>query len=169
MRGNILDNIDQQGLDRFCFMLVEREKVNKLRRRFYGKHYRVADKLYWEVRKCRLLRDNYHGCRELVDQCEKYQKNYKEVSKFLKDRRKILSLQRKKLNLKISWDSNNNFNFLYAMNISINGDTEFADENSTICRKEIYDRALNYVAECALITGEEAINIYNLDFSKYEE
>lgn len=164
MRGSILDNINQQELDRFCFMLTEREKVNKLRRRFYGKHYRAAERLYWEARKCRLLRDNYSECRKLVDRCEAYQRSYKELSKFLKDRRRTLSSERKKLNLKICWDSSNNFNFIYNA-----GDKEFADETCIIGRKEVFDRSLNYVVESSVFSDKEIKNIYSIDFSLYEE
>jgi hypothetical protein len=169
----IISDLDQQKLDRFCYILYQREKVNRLRLAEYAKANRLKTKLELSIRghggqyynfskkMCEKLYNlSLDEKVEMMKKIGEHSHNYRTLGKFLRSKRKMLTTERKKALMWVCWDGANNFKW-----IRIEGKFRYGQHHHrdyTLFRDKIIERAQNYIMEKHIFGAKHIKNPYSL-------
>jgi hypothetical protein len=169
----IISEMDQNKLDKFCYFLYEREKVNRLRHAEYSKANRLRNKLGvslygWDRSHTfspkmeeQLANMSLDDQIKMMKRLSEHANNYRILGKFLKSKRKEFTTMRKKALMEVNWDGANNFRGIRIQQGFYNTD-DYNRGQVYLYRSEVIKRAENYIMEKYLLGAKRIINPYSL-------
>ena len=134
------------SLDRLCFILVERQKANAIRRRYLGR-LRSAEKKQSKLK--RRADDQYKDPRmaKIISDLKENHTNYRRVADLMNAQRPLLRELRKATGARMKYNSNN-----MCLNVVVDG--------KTLSWKQISNLHNTYVFESTVIKEVSTDNPY---------